>query len=90
MKVLVLYRPNSEFARPTETFVHDFEHQHEALASAVELIDIDSRNGAATASVYDVVVHPTILVVANDGQLIKSWERTFPLLDELSGYLVRG
>jgi hypothetical protein len=54
MKVLVLYRPNSELARQVEEFIHDLQTRHNVDERHLEILDYDSREGAATASLYDV------------------------------------
>ncbi len=84
MKVVILYKPRSEYARQVETYVRDYQDSHE---SRVELIDYDSRDGSAIASLYDVVQSPAILVTAIDGQLLRSWEGPeLPLMDEIAAY----
>jgi hypothetical protein len=89
MKVVVLYRPNSEHGRLVETFIQDFRHQHNA--GRLEVLDIDSRDGAATAMLYDIMQFPTILALANDGSVTKSWEgEMLPLMDELAYYTMSG
>lgn len=88
MKVLVLYRPNSEYGRSVETFIRDFRYQHEAEADKLEVIDLDSRGGVATASLYDILDHPAVLVLADDGQLIKAWiGNNLPLMEEVASYV---
>lgn len=88
MKVLVLYRPNSEYARDVETFIRDFQFQHETDADKFEVVDVDTRDGVAMASLYDVMEYPAILVVSDDGQLTKSWTgANLPLMDEVAGYI---
>ena len=88
MKVLVLYRPNSEHGRSVETFIRDFRYQHEANANKLDVQDVDSRDGVATASLYDVMQYPAILVLGDDGSLMKSWEgNQLPLMDEVIGYV---
>lgn len=85
MKILVLYRPNSEHARLVETFLGDFERQH-ADSVAVEVLDLNTREGANTASVYDIVQYPSILVVDNFGSIIRSWQGdSLPLMSEVVG-----
>lgn len=85
MKVLVLYRPNSEHGRLVDEFVHTFQSRHNA--EKLELLDIDSRDGSAMASLYDVVQYPTVLVVQEDGSLQRSWiGETLPLIDEVIAY----
>ena len=53
MKVVVLYRPDSEYARIVEEFVHDYKRTHEG--DRVEMLNYDSRDGSAIASLYDVM-----------------------------------
>ena len=87
MKVLVLYRPNSEFARQVEEFVHDLQTRHNVDERHLQVLDYDSREGAATASLYDVMAQPCIVVIGDDGVYIKSWSGTqLPLLEEVASY----
>ena len=86
MKAVILYRPNSEFARRAEEYVHDFERTR---AQTVELIDVDSAEGIAMAKLYDLPHYPTLLITEEDGQMVKSWDGvdSFPLMNELATYL---
>jgi hypothetical protein len=85
MKILVLYRPNSEHGRVVEEFIHDFQRQHQA--PRLEVLSIDTRDGSATASLYDVMQYPAILVVQTDGGVQKVWEGgQLPLMDEVAAY----
>jgi thioredoxin-like negative regulator of GroEL len=84
MKVVVLYRPNSETSRSVEDFVKELEKEHKAR---VDLVSLDTRDGSSTASLYDVMQNPAILVLANDGQLVKDWQgKSLPLKNEVSYY----
>ncbi len=81
----MLYRPNSEHARVVEDFVRDFAKQHSG--GRLDLVDLDTRDGSSTASLYDVMQYPAILAVADDGRLIKEWEgQNLPLMNELAYY----
>lgn len=83
--MLILYRPKSEQARAVETFIHDFTARYSD--GHLEIVDVDSRDGIATASLYDVMQYPTILALRNDGSVLKSWEgETLPLMDEVAYY----
>jgi hypothetical protein len=85
MRLVVLYRPDSEYARAVENFVHDYQRWHDG--GRVELLNYDSRDGSATASLYDIVQQPAILVLRDDGSVLKSWEGpTMPLMDEVASY----
>lgn len=88
MKLLVLYRPNSEYARRVEEFVHDLQTRHGIDENHLEMLDVDSRDGTAIASLYDIVTQPSILVTNDDGSYIKHWEgANLPLQDEVAGYV---
>lgn len=87
MKMLVFYRPNSEHARVVEDYIRDLEIQHGVGTESVEMIDIDTRDGAAMASIYDVVAYPGIAVVDTSGAFVNMWSGELPLQNELMGYL---
>lgn len=85
MKVLVLYRPNSEHGRLVEEFIHDFQSRHRD--EHLEALSIDTRDGSATASLYDVMQYPAILVLQTNGNVQKTWEGArLPLMDEVAAY----
>jgi len=87
MKVLVLYRPNSEFARQVEEFVQGLQTRHNVDEHHLQILDFDSREGAAMASLYDVMGQPAIVVVGDDGSYVKHWQGgDLPLLEEVAGY----
>jgi hypothetical protein len=87
VRLLILYRPNSEHSARIEEFAHDFQSRHN-IGKKLELLSLSTRDGAATASLYDVVAYPAILVLADDGSVLNSWEGdSLPLMDEVAGYL---
>ena len=87
--MLVLYRPNSEEARSVESFIHDFQAHHET--SRLEVVDVNTRDGYATATLYDIMSYPAILVLRDDGSILKSWEgEMLPLVDEIAYYTFSG
>jgi hypothetical protein len=89
MKVVILYRPNSEHGREVETFIHDYQDRHGN--NKLEILDVDSRDGGSTASLYDIMQYPAILIMRNDGSIIKSWQgEMLPLMDEIASYTYSG
>jgi hypothetical protein len=85
MKIVVLYRPNSEHGRLVEEFIRNFQTRQPD--KHVDILNIDSREGSATASLYDIMQYPAILVLQSDGYMQKSWEGdSFPLIDEVLAY----
>jgi hypothetical protein len=88
MKLLILYRPNSEHATRVETYVRDFEHQHDMGSKGIELVSVDTREGAATASLYDIWQFPAFLAIDVDGRILNIWQGDqLPLMDEVAGYV---
>ncbi|HET9174691.1 MAG TPA: hypothetical protein VFN56_05455 [Candidatus Saccharimonadales bacterium] len=85
MRVVVVYRPDSEYARIVEEFVRDYEVRHGS--KGIEMLNVDGQEGSAIARLYDVMQYPAILALREDGQLLKSWEGgELPLMDEVAAY----
>jgi hypothetical protein len=86
MRALVIYRPNSEYGRQVEEYIADFQRRYPL--GRIELMNIDSRDGSATATLYDVVQYPAILVIQDDGAVQNVWQgQPLPLMDDLAGYI---
>lgn len=84
--MVVLYRPNSENARSVEEFVHEFKRVHNIDA---DFLSMDTREGAAMASLYDIVQLPAIFVTQDDGSVAQLWSgETLPLMSEVAAYMV--
>lgn len=84
--MLILYRPNSEHSSNVESFVRDFQHQHD-MSDKIELVSVNTRDGAATAALYDIWQYPTVMVIGSDGRMLNMWQgEPLPLMDEVAGY----
>lgn len=80
----MLYRPGTEYSRPVEDFARDLEREYQAR---IDLVSLDTRDGSSTASLYDIMQYPAILVLRDDGQLVKDWQGgNLPLKNEVSMY----
>lgn len=87
MKLLIVYRPNSEHSTLIESFVRDLQHQHE-VEDKIEMISVDTREGAAMAAAYDIWEYPAIIAIANDGGTLNMWTgEQLPLMDEVVSYI---
>lgn len=85
MKVLVLYRPNSEHGRLVEDFIRDYKRA--GHNGHMEALNIDTREGAAMASVYDVMEYPGIIVIRDDGSVLRAWQGSqLPMQNEVAAY----
>jgi len=85
MKVVVMYRTNSEHGRKVEEFIHEFKRRYPQ--DRVDSVAIDSREGMAMASLYDITSYPGIAVLREDGTPSMMWQGdTLPLIDEVASY----
>ena len=85
MKLIVLYHPHSESARSIEEYAADLQRSRDIK---VELVSLETRQGADTASLYDIVRYPALLVTDDVGRPLKDWQgEQLPLRDELLCYI---
>jgi len=70
-----------------ESFIHDFQRLHEGIGRRMEVLNVDTRDGSAMMSLYDIMQHPALLVLADDGQVVHFWNgEPLPLMDEVAAY----
>ena len=85
MKAVILYHQNSEFTRSLEAYVRDFATQQN---QTIELVSLETVKGADLARLYDIVQYPALLVMQDNGALVKDWQGSqMPLMSEVAGYL---
>lgn len=85
MKVSVIFKEESDYAREVLDYLRDFERQ---TGHILETIDPDSRDGADTCRAYDIVEYPSIIAVCDSGQLQNMWRgRPLPTISEVSYYV---
>jgi hypothetical protein len=67
-----------------EEFVHEFERVHGIEPS---LVSLDTRDGAATASLYDIFQYPAVMVTTDAGELTQLWTgEQLPLMNEVAAF----
>ena len=53
----------------------------------LELVSLETRDGAAMASMYDILSYPAIMVIKEDGQMQQLWQgEQLPLMNEVAGF----
>jgi ABC-type uncharacterized transport system substrate-binding protein len=80
--ISILYRPNSEHESKVQEYINRLKKNN----IEVEVVDVDTREGVATATLYDVVEYPAVLAIEMDGRVIQSWSGQLPLIEEISYY----
>lgn len=84
MRIVALYHPSSEWARDVETYARDIERTQ---GVRMELVSLETRDGAAMASLYDVMRFPAVMVMKEDGQMQQLWQgEQLPLMSEVAGF----
>lgn len=85
MKVVAVYKRESDYARTVIDWLRDFNRQ---TGKTVEELDPDTREGAALCRTYDIVEYPTLLAVDTSGQLQNMWRGAMlPTISEVSYYV---
>lgn len=85
MRVVVLYREQTDYARTVLDFLHDFERQ---TGHVLETIDPDSAEGMLFCDTYGVVDYPTIIATSDDGVMQNTWNGLpLPTISEVSYYV---
>ena len=86
MRVLMLYRPESEHDRDVDRFVERYTAT--GTLNKIDKVNVNTREGTSTASLYDVTSYPAILVVRDDGMLQHCWQGAdLPLVDDVVAYV---
>jgi hypothetical protein len=87
MRLIVLYREHSDHSRAVFEFVEMLSRRYPGRTA--NLMDIDSREGAAEASLYGITRYPALIVTAYDGRVIQQWEgMPLPLIDEVAAMIL--
>jgi hypothetical protein len=85
MRLVILYRPESEHGRVIEDFIREYQFRNSSRQ--LEVVNVDTREGIATATLYDIMQYPAIMVLQNDGQVQKMWQgNELPMIDEVASY----
>lgn len=84
MRVVVVYRKESEHYRAVQQFLNELFRR---TGKRLEEMDPDSREGADFCRTYDVVEYPTIIALSSEGSILSQWRgATLPTISEVSYY----
>lgn len=84
MRVVVISKPETDYARMMEEFLNNFTRQ---TGRTLEQLNPDEPDGERFVRAYDIVEYPTIIAISSDGQLQNMWSgRSLPTIDEVNYY----
>ena len=85
MKVVCLYREDTDYAREVTDWMHEFERE---TGKRIEVLDPDSVDGDIFTRAHDILQFPMVVALTNDGVVHKKWGGTpLPQFDEVLYYL---
>lgn len=85
MKVVVVYKRESDYARAVIDWLRDFTRQ---TGKTLEELDPDTREGASFCRTYDIVEYPSLVALDADSQVQNMWRGAMlPTISEVSYYV---
>ena len=84
MRVVVVFRDETDYARSVIDFLRDFKHQ---TGKDVEQLNPDTPAGIDFCRAYDIIEYPTMIALSDDGQMQNTWRGLpLPTISEVSYY----
>lgn len=85
MRVVVLYKEATDYARQVEDYLADFKRQ---TGHDLETMNPETPNGISFCEAYDILEFPTIVALSDDGHLQNQWRGLpLPTISEVSYYV---
>lgn len=85
MRVVVVYKQQTDYARRVEDYMMDFQRQ---TGHELETLDPETRDGISFTGAYDILEFPTIIAISDDGQIQNQWRGLpLPTISEVSYYV---
>lgn len=85
MRVVVVYKERTDYARQVIDYLRDFEHQ---TGHTLETIDPESAAGIDFCKTYDIMELPFMIALSDDGLMQNTWAGLpLPTISEVSYYV---
>ncbi len=85
MKVVIVYKNESDHARAVLDFLRDFERQ---TTHVLETVDPETADGEQFCRAYDIVQYPTVVALSDDSIMQNMWRGLpLPTISEVSYYV---
>jgi hypothetical protein len=85
MKVVVIYKDNTDHAREVIDYMRDFKQQ---TGHDLETLDPESSEGVSFCRTYDILQFPSVIAISDEGQMQNIWQGTpLPTISEVSYYV---
>lgn len=85
MRVIIVGRDQTDYARTIIDYLRDFKHQ---TGHDIEIIDPDTQDGIDFCRAYDIMEYPCVVAIDYRGVMQNMWRGLpLPTISELSFYL---
>jgi fructoselysine-6-P-deglycase FrlB-like protein len=85
MRVVVVYKDETDYAREVTDYLRDFLRQ---TGHDLEAIDPETPDGISFCRAYDIIEYPSIIALSDDGALQQLWRGLpLPTISEVSYYV---
>jgi hypothetical protein len=85
MRVVIVYKDRTDYARQVTDFIADFKRQ---TGHDLESIDPESPEGIDFTQTYDIMEMPFVIAISNDGVMQNTWVGLpLPTISEVSYYV---
>ncbi len=85
MRVVVIYKAESDHAREVTDYLRDFTRQ---TGHVLETMEPDTSEGISFCTTYDIVEYPTVIALSDDGSMQNMWRgQPLPTISEVSFYV---
>jgi hypothetical protein len=85
MRVVVIYKEQTDYARQVIDYLADFKRQ---TGHDLEIMDPESPAGIDFTQIYDIMTLPTMIAISDEGLLQNTWVGLpLPTISEVSYYV---
>jgi hypothetical protein len=85
VRVVVVFKEQTDYARSVLDFLRDFERQ---TGHKLETIDPDTSEGTLFCETYGIVEYPTIIALSDESIMQNMWRGIpLPTISEVSFYV---
>lgn len=85
MRVVVLYKTETDYARQVTDFLYEFKR---ITGRDIDTMDPESSEGISFCGAYDILQFPTVVALSDDGHMQNQWSGLpLPTISEVSYYV---
>lgn len=85
MRVVVVYKEETDYARQVNDYLRDFMRQ---TGHELETLNPDTPEGATFCRTYDIVEYPSLIAISDEGVMQNVWRGLpLPTISEISYYV---